>query len=101
VAHHRRHRTVDDTPYGGGEGMLLKADTLYDAWRSVVPRKSRTTRTILLSPLAWEWSHTLPPISARTGTCHCVSRFVKLRAECRRTRIRNEKVSTIGEWSST
>src|SRR6185437_6856057 len=30
-----RHHTVDDTPYGGGEGMVLKADVLYDAWKSV------------------------------------------------------------------
>jgi tRNA (guanine37-N1)-methyltransferase len=27
-----RHRTVDDTPFGGGEGMLLKPDVLYAAW---------------------------------------------------------------------
>jgi len=31
-----KHRTVDDTPYGGGEGMLLKADVLYAAWESAV-----------------------------------------------------------------
>src|SRR5690242_4197110 len=30
-----KHRTVDDTPYGGGEGMLLKPDVLFDAWQSV------------------------------------------------------------------
>ncbi|OFZ79242.1 MAG: tRNA (guanosine(37)-N1)-methyltransferase TrmD [Bdellovibrionales bacterium RIFOXYD1_FULL_53_11] len=45
-----KHRKVDDTPYGGGEGMLLKADVLHKAWKSVIPRKSRTTRTVLLSP---------------------------------------------------
>ena len=46
-----KHRTVDDTPYGGGEGMLLKADVLYAAWRSIVGDSSdETTLTILLSP---------------------------------------------------
>lgn len=45
-----RHRTVDDTPYGGGDGMLLKADILHAAWKRAVPRRSATTRTILLSP---------------------------------------------------
>jgi tRNA (guanine37-N1)-methyltransferase len=47
---HDKHRKVDDTPYGGGEGMILKVDVLYDAWRSVVKRKTKGTRTIMLSP---------------------------------------------------
>ncbi|MGE0615604.1 MAG: tRNA (guanosine(37)-N1)-methyltransferase TrmD [Bacteriovoracia bacterium] len=33
-----KHRTVDDTPYGGGEGMILRADVLHRAWQSVVHR---------------------------------------------------------------
>jgi len=45
-----KHRKVDDTPYGGGEGMLLKVDVLYAALKSVVPEKKSGTRTILLSP---------------------------------------------------
>jgi tRNA (guanine37-N1)-methyltransferase len=50
-----KHRTADETPYGGGEGMLIKADVLYDAWRAVVPEdlpveKKAGVRTILLSP---------------------------------------------------
>lgn len=32
-----RHRTVDESPYGGGEGMVLKADVLFKAWSSVAP----------------------------------------------------------------
>lgn len=31
-----KHKTVDDTPYGGGAGMLLKADVMFDAWSSIV-----------------------------------------------------------------
>ena len=31
-----KHRTVDDTPFGGSEGMLLKSDVLYSAWESVM-----------------------------------------------------------------
>ena len=54
-----KHRTVDDTPYGGGEGMLLKVDVLYAAWKSVhekllekqkVKLPEGKTRTILMSP---------------------------------------------------
>ena len=26
-----KHKKVDDTPYGGGAGMVMKADVVYDA----------------------------------------------------------------------
>jgi tRNA (guanine37-N1)-methyltransferase len=49
-----RHRTVDDTPYGGGEGMLLKADVMHAAWSHALRTGKRVSRkktaTILLSP---------------------------------------------------
>ena len=32
---HDRHRTVDDRPFGGGEGMVLKAQPIYDAVQSL------------------------------------------------------------------
>lgn len=49
-----RHRTVDDRPFGGGEGMVLKAEPIYDAVASlnITPKAERdTTRetVILLS----------------------------------------------------
>lgn len=49
-----KHRTTDDTPYGGGEGMLLKADVLYSAWKKargrVLKKLAHKTQTLLLSP---------------------------------------------------
>jgi tRNA (guanine37-N1)-methyltransferase len=37
---HDRHRTVDDRPFGGGEGMILKLEPLYDAVSSLnIPHK--------------------------------------------------------------
>lgn len=50
-----KHNRVDDTPYGGGEGMLIRADVLYRAWRAALPRRpaagaKKKTATILLSP---------------------------------------------------
>jgi tRNA (guanine37-N1)-methyltransferase len=51
-----RHRTTDDTLYGGGPGMLLKPDVLFDAWSSVTSleekSKPKNVRpyTVLLSP---------------------------------------------------
>ena len=43
-----KHKKVDDTPYGGGAGMLIKADVVYDSYVSI-PRTT-TTKTIFLSP---------------------------------------------------
>jgi tRNA (guanine37-N1)-methyltransferase len=42
-----RHRTVDDTPYGGGPGMVMKAPVVADAIEAV---RSDISRVILLSP---------------------------------------------------
>lgn len=35
-----RHRTVDDTPYGGGPGMLMRPDVVASAIRSLEPEES-------------------------------------------------------------
>ncbi len=45
-----RHRTVDDRPYGGGPGMVMKADTLCGAIRSAREAAVGGTPVILLSP---------------------------------------------------
>jgi tRNA (guanine37-N1)-methyltransferase len=48
-----RHRTVDDRPFGGGEGMLLKAGPIFEAVEAVWPGYSRGSnqgsKAILLS----------------------------------------------------
>ncbi len=44
------HKTVDDRPYGGGFGMVLKPDIMYKAVKNVVGRKNTKTRVILLTP---------------------------------------------------
>jgi tRNA (guanine37-N1)-methyltransferase len=44
---HDRHRTVDDRPFGGGPGMLLKPEPIFEAVESLA---QETTRVILLSP---------------------------------------------------
>ena len=44
---HDRHKTVDDRPFGGGPGMLLKPEPLFEAIEDL---KRKSTRVILLSP---------------------------------------------------
>jgi len=45
-----RHRTVDDLPYGGGAGMVMKPEPLFRAVEKVKERKSSSPKVILLSP---------------------------------------------------
>ncbi len=42
-----KHKHVDDTPYGGGAGMLMMPDVVYDAYNSV---KTDDAKVIYLSP---------------------------------------------------
>jgi tRNA (guanine37-N1)-methyltransferase len=44
------HKTVDDRPYGGGFGMVLKPDIMYKAISAVQKKSKKKTRTILLTP---------------------------------------------------
>jgi len=44
---HDRHRTVDDRPFGGGPGMLLKPEPIFEAVEKLAGEQ---TRVILLSP---------------------------------------------------
>ncbi len=45
---HDKHRKVDDYPYGGGAGMLMQAQPVYDAWRAATG--GRRIRTVYLTP---------------------------------------------------
>ena len=42
-----KHRTTDDVPYGGGQGMVMKPEPIFDAVDSL---RRNETRVVLLSP---------------------------------------------------
>lgn len=42
-----KHKKVDDTPYGGGAGMVMMPDVVYDAYKSV---QTEDAKVIYLSP---------------------------------------------------
>lgn len=42
-----RHQTVDDKPYGGGPGMVMKVEPFHQALRALGLRKKNGTKTIL------------------------------------------------------
>lgn len=43
-----KHKKVDDTPYGGGAGMVMMPDVVYDAYMSIKDKKN--AKVIYLSP---------------------------------------------------
>lgn len=51
-----RHKKVDDYPYGGGAGMLMQAQPVYDAWKAVTEkissqgREGEKSRVIYVTP---------------------------------------------------
>jgi len=47
---HDRHRTVDDRPYGGGPGMLMKVQPLADAIAAARQLAGESAKVIYLSP---------------------------------------------------
>ena len=53
-----KNNTVDDTPYGGGSGMLLRADVLADALDKNINIKKKE-KTIYLSPKGKQFDQTI------------------------------------------
>jgi tRNA (guanine37-N1)-methyltransferase len=43
---HDRHKTVDDRPFGGGEGMLLKTEPLFAAVEAIFPERAQGDRDV-------------------------------------------------------
>jgi tRNA (guanine37-N1)-methyltransferase len=52
---HDRHRTVDDTPFGGGAGMVLKPEPFFEAVESLGPERSGPI--VLLSARGRRFDH--------------------------------------------
>lgn len=45
-----KHGKVDDYTYGGGAGMLMQAQPVYDAWLSIMQRIGKKARVIYVTP---------------------------------------------------
>src|SRR5260221_6117800 len=45
---HDRHKTVDDKPFGGGPGMVLKPEPMFEAVETLAPER---TRGVLMAPI--------------------------------------------------
>lgn len=58
-----KHGKVDDYPYGGGAGMLMQAQPVYDAWKAV--SNGKRIRTIYLTPQGKVFDHAMAREFAR------------------------------------
>ncbi len=47
---HNKHRHVDDYPYGGGAGMVMQAQPVYDAFMSIKPKLSEGCPVVYMTP---------------------------------------------------
>ena len=56
-----KHRKVDDKPYGGGPGMVMKAEPILKAWSKAVGRKKdqKKVKTLIMSPRGTVFTHKL------------------------------------------
>jgi tRNA (guanine37-N1)-methyltransferase len=54
-----RHRTVDDVPYGGGPGMVMKAEPLFDACDAVRAERGAPDAVVLMTPQGRRLTHAL------------------------------------------
>ncbi len=52
-----KHKTIDDTPYGGGAGMLMKVEPIYKALKSL--KKVKNQKIVLLSARGKTWNQSL------------------------------------------
>src|SRR6187402_3093386 len=54
-----RHRTVDDVPYGGGPGMVMKPEPLVRAVEAIAAERGVPSAVVLVTPQGRMLTHTM------------------------------------------
>lgn len=54
-----KHNSVDDYPYGGGAGMLMQAEPVYQCYRAVEEKAGKKPRVVYLSPQGKTFNQTM------------------------------------------
>ena len=52
-----RHRTVDDVPYGGGPGMVMKPEPLFAAVEAIAAERGPASAVVLMTPQGRPFTH--------------------------------------------
>lgn len=53
------HRSVDDSPYGGGAGMLMKVEPLAEAIEAITALDTRKPHVVFMAPVGKQFSQTI------------------------------------------
>lgn len=94
-----KHRKVDDTPYGGGAGMVMTAQPIYDCI-AAVKRKNPKAKVIYLSPKGKLLNHALAKkLSKNKGLILLCGRYEGIDERVKKLSI-DEEIS-IGEYVLT
>lgn len=54
-----KHSSVDDYPYGGGAGMLMQAEPVYQCYRALEEKMNKKPRVVYLSPQGKTFNQTM------------------------------------------
>lgn len=94
-----KHRKVDDTPYGGGAGMVMTAQPIYDCI-AAVKRKNPKAKVIYLSPKGKLLHHALAKkLSKNKGLILLCGRYEGIDERVKKLSV-DEEIS-IGEYVLT
>ena len=98
---HDRHRTVDDTPYGGGAGMVMKPEPWGECLDSLVPEPSSAPLLLVFTPSGRRFDQSLAEeLAAEQHLVLACGRYEGIDARVvpyARTRMRVEEIS-IGDY---
>lgn len=68
------HKSVDDTPYGGGDGMLLRCEPVFEAIESI-KAKDPSAKVILPTPAGKIWTQAMARVMAGVPGAMCPAEF--------------------------
>ncbi len=95
-----KHHTTDEPPYGGGAGMVMKAEPIFKAWEDTQNKRGHKSKTILMSPQGQELTQDLvKDLSQEEGLTIICGRYEGVDERVRET-IVDQEIS-IGDYVLT
>lgn len=95
-----KHHTTDEPPYGGGAGMVMKAEPIFKAWQDTQNKRELKSKTILMSPQGRELTQDLvKDLSREDGLTIICGRYEGVDERVRETVV-DEEIS-IGDYVLT
>jgi len=95
-----KHHTTDEPPYGGGAGMVMKAEPIFKAWQNTQDKRGQKSKTILMSPQGEELTQDLvKDLSQEQGLTIICGRYEGVDERVRETIIDRE--ISIGDYVLT